>query len=71
MTDLSLGVIIGMLGAGLATILSGIGSAIGIGYPARAAAGVLAEDPSKFGSLFLLVVLPGTVDSMDLLRHFY
>ena len=60
MTDLSLGVIIGMLGAGLATILSGIGSAIGIGYPARAAAGVLAEDPSKFGSLFLLVVLPGT-----------
>lgn len=60
MSDLSLGVIMAMLGAGLATILAGIGSAIGIGYPARAAAGVLSEDPTKFGSLFLLVVLPGT-----------
>jgi V/A-type H+-transporting ATPase subunit K len=60
MSNLSLGVVIGMLGAGLATILAGIGSAIGISYPARASAGVLAEDPSKFGSLFLLVVLPGT-----------
>jgi len=60
MSNLSLGVVMGMLGAGLATILAGIGSAIGISYPARASAGVLAEDPSKFGSLFLLVVLPGT-----------
>ena len=40
--------------------MAGIGSIIGIGYPGRAAAGVLSEDPSKFGSLFLLVVLPGT-----------
>ena len=38
MTDLSLGVIMAMLGAGLATILAGIGSAIGIGYPSRAGA---------------------------------
>ena len=34
--------------------------AIGISFPAKAAAGVLSEDPSKFGGLFLLVVLPGT-----------
>ena len=60
MSDLSLGVIMAISGAGLAVILSGIGSAVGIGYPARAAAGVLSEDPSRFGSLFLLVVLPGT-----------
>ena len=60
MTDLSLGVTIATLGAGLAVIMAGIGSVIGIGYPGRAAAGVLSEDPSKFGSLFLLVVLPGT-----------
>lgn len=60
MSDLSLGVVLAMAGAGLATILAGIGSAIGISYPARAAAGVLSEDPTKFGSLFLLVVLPGT-----------
>ena len=60
MTDLSLGVVMAALGAGLAAIMAGIGSIIGIGYPGRAAAGVLSEDPSKFGSLFLLVVLPGT-----------
>lgn len=60
MTDLSMGVTLAVLGAGLAIILAGIGSIIGISYPGRAAAGVLSEDPSKFGSLFLLVVLPGT-----------
>lgn len=60
MSDQALGIAFSMLGAALAAGLAGIGSSIGIGYPARAAAGVLAEDPSKFGSLFLLVVLPGT-----------
>ncbi|MEE8324541.1 MAG: V-type ATP synthase subunit K [Candidatus Humimicrobiaceae bacterium] len=60
MSDLSLGVIIASFGAGLAVIMAGTGSIIGIGFPGRAAAGVLSEDPSKFGSLFLLVVLPGT-----------
>ena len=60
MSDLSFGVMMAALGAGLAAIMAGIGSIIGIGYPGRAAAGVLSEDPSKFGSLFLLVVLPGT-----------
>lgn len=60
MSDLSLGVIVTIVGVGLAAILAGIGSILGIGYPARAAAGVLSEDPRRFGSLFLLVVLPGT-----------
>lgn len=60
MTDLSMGVTLAVLGVGLAIIMAGTGSIIGIGYPGRAAAGVLSEDPSKFGSLFLLVVLPGT-----------
>ena len=60
LSDLSLGVIMSILGAGIAAIMAGIGSVIGIGYPGRAAAGVLSEDPTKFGSLFLLVVLPGT-----------
>jgi len=60
MSDQALGIAMTILGAALAAGLAGIGSAIGIGYPGRAATGVLAEDPSKFGSLFLLVVLPGT-----------
>ena len=54
------GVMMAIAGAAIAAIFAGIGSAIGIGFPGRAAAGVLSEDPNKFGSLFLLVVLPGT-----------
>ena len=60
MSDQALGIALTILGAALAAALAGTGSAIGIGYPARAAAGVLSEDPGKFGSLFLLIVLPGT-----------
>jgi len=54
------GIGIGIAGAALAAFLAGIGSAIGIGIAGQQAAGVLSEDPEKFGSLFLLVVLPGT-----------
>ncbi|MCD6086704.1 MAG: V-type ATP synthase subunit K [Candidatus Hydrothermae bacterium] len=54
------GLIIAIAGAGLAAFLAGIGSAVGIGLAGRSAAGVLAEDPDKFGRLFLLVALPGT-----------
>ncbi len=54
------GLWLSILGAALATFLPGLGSAIGVGTTARAAAGVLSEDPDKFGRLFLLVALPGT-----------
>ncbi|HOK23522.1 MAG TPA: V-type ATP synthase subunit K [Candidatus Hydrothermia bacterium] len=57
---MSAGLWLAILGAGLATFLPGLGSAIGVGMTARAAAGVLSEDPDKFGRLFLLVALPGT-----------
>ncbi len=60
MTGLSLGAAMATFGLGLAVSMAGIGSIVGIGYPARAAVGVLSEDPTRFGSLFLLVVLPGT-----------
>jgi len=49
-----------MLGAALAAGLAGIGSSIGVGLAGKAAAGVLSEDPTKFGTLLLLVALPGT-----------
>ena len=51
---------IAIAGGALAAILGGIGSATGIGYAAQAANGVLSEDPEKFGSLLILVALPGT-----------
>ncbi len=55
-----IGLAIAIAGAAMAALVAGIGSAVGIGLPGQAAAGVLREDPEKFGSLFLLVVLPGT-----------
>ncbi len=60
MDNVSLAAATAIFGAGIAVALASIGSIVGIGYSGRAAAGVLSEDPSKFGSLFLLVVLPGT-----------
>ncbi len=54
------GMALGLLGAGLAVVLSGIGSAKGTGMVGEAAAGVLSEDPSKFGKALILQVIPGT-----------
>jgi V/A-type H+-transporting ATPase subunit K len=54
------GLTIALLGCVAAAVLAGIGSAIGIRLVATVASGVLAEDPKKFGSLFILVALPGT-----------
>ena len=54
------GMALTILGASLAALLAGIGSAIGIGIVGQAANGVLSEKPEKFGEMFLLVALPGT-----------
>lgn len=55
-----MGFTLAILGAAIAVILSGIGSAIGIMIAGRAAAGSLSEDPTKFGKFLPLVALPGT-----------
>ena len=55
-----IGLAIALAGAAVAAVPAGIGSAIGIGMTAQVANGVLAEDPKKFGSVFILVALPGT-----------
>lgn len=57
---MTIGFVLAIIGAGLASIIPGIGSSIGVGMASRTAAGVLSEDPDKFGKLFLLVALPGT-----------
>ncbi|GIM29550.1 V-type ATP synthase subunit K [Clostridium polyendosporum] len=54
------GLIMALLGAALAVGLSGIGSAQGIGIVGQSAAGLMTEDPDKFGKTFILVALPGT-----------
>ena len=54
------GIFFAMLGAAIASGLAGTGSAKGCGVAGEAAAGVIAEDPSKFGLTLLLQALPGT-----------
>ena len=54
------GLVFALLGAGLAALLSGIGSAIGVGRAGQAAAGVVAEQPERFGNCLVLQLLPGS-----------
>lgn len=56
----NLGIILALFGAAIAVFMSGIGSAIGVGMAGEAAAGVITEDPQKFGKVLLLQLLPGT-----------
>lgn len=57
---MEIGIIYSLIGAALAIFLCGAGSSIGIGYAGKAANGVLSEEPEKFGTMLLLVALPGT-----------
>lgn len=57
---MELGITLSILGAALAVALPGIGSAMGISYVGRSAAGLISEEPEKFGKALLLQVLPGT-----------
>jgi V/A-type H+-transporting ATPase subunit K len=56
----TLGLALGLLGAGLAMSLGGWGSSIGVGMAGMAAAGVITEDPNKFGKMIPFVAIPGT-----------
>ena len=56
----NLGLALAILGAALAALLSGIGSAKGVGMVGEAAAGLISEDPSKFTKVLILQILPGT-----------
>ncbi len=64
------GTTVAMFGAGFAALFAGIGSAIGVGIAGEAAAGVLTEDPDKFGQTLLLQALPGTQGIYGLLIAF-
>ena len=57
---MNVGLWIAIGGAALAAFLAGIGSSIGVGLAGRASAGVMSEQPERFGSLLLLTALPGT-----------
>ena len=54
------GLVLAVFAAVIATVLAGIGSAKGVGGAGQASMGVLSEDPSKFGKMLVLTLLPGT-----------
>ena len=56
----NMGVALALLGAAIAALFAGVGSAIGVGIAGQAASGVMAEDPSKFAKVLILQLLPGT-----------
>lgn len=57
---MDLGQFFAFAGIAVATLVAGLGSSIGTGIAGQAAAGVLSEDPDKFGQVLPLQALPGT-----------
>ena len=57
---MNLAMFFAILGAAIAVIVSGMGSSKGVGIASEAAGAVLSDDPSKFGKLLVLQLLPGT-----------
>jgi V/A-type H+-transporting ATPase subunit K len=66
-----LGIMLSVLGAALAAGFAGSGSAIGVGIAGEAGAGIMTEDPGKFGLVLLLQALPGTQGIYGLLTAFF
>lgn len=65
-----MGNIIALTGAAIAALICGLGSAKGVGMAGEAAAGVVTEDPDKFGQVLLLQALPGTQGIYGILTAF-
>ena len=57
---MNVGIVLAIIGMALAVGMAGLGSIYGVGISVEAAMGVLSEDPSKFGKLLGLSLLPGT-----------
>ena len=66
----NLGLFFAVLGGAVSASIAGIGSAKGVGMAGQAAAGVLTDDPSQFGRVLVLQLLPGTQGIYGLLVTF-
>jgi V/A-type H+-transporting ATPase subunit K len=66
----NLGLFYALLGAALAVLMAGMGSAIGVGTAGQAASGVMTEDPTKFAKVLIMQLLPGTQGLYGLLIGF-
>ena len=65
------GLAIGFLGAGIACALCCAGSARGCGVAGEAGTALLCEDPSAFGKVMILQVIPGTQGLYGLVVWFF
>ena len=65
-----LGIVFALLGGMLAALMAGIGSAVGVGMAGQAAARAVTENPSLFGKVLVLQLLPGTQGIYGLLIAF-
>lgn len=54
------GLAFSILGIAVAVLFSGMGSAKGLSIVGQAAAGLVSEEPEKFGKTLILQLLPGT-----------
>ena len=54
------GLMIAIIAAAMAAAVAGLGSIFGVRTVGQASAGVVAEDPDKFGKVLLLTALPGS-----------
>ncbi len=64
------GIVFALIGAAVAAGLAGAGSALGVGMAGQAGAGLISEDPNKFGQALVLQLLPGTQGIYGLLVGF-
>ncbi|MDF2908494.1 MAG: putative rane protein [Herbinix sp.] len=64
------GIVFALMGAAAAALLAGMGSAKGVGMAGEAGAGIVTEDPAKFGKVLILQLLPGTQGIYGLLIAF-
>ena len=64
------GIVFALLGAAASALCAGAGSAKGVGMAGVTGAGLVTEDPSKFGKVLILQLLPGTQGIYGLLIAF-
>lgn len=64
------GTTLAIIGAAIAVIFPGMGSAKGVGMAGEAGSAVLAENPEHFGRVLILEALPGTQGIYGLLVGF-
>ena len=60
----NLGMVFGLLGAAVAALFAGIGSAVGVGIAGQAAAGATSEKPDLFGKA---MIFPAMVETYAIL----